>query len=194
MAFTRGDTVEIFPVNFAPSNGTLLIRTGPGTKMDAVAGRKAVSLEADGLNQYGTIAWSVVVKGHAAVVDDTEDFQDASDAGLSPWQAGRQGQPHPGNARGNHREEIRYRPANPVVGPAGTGRQGLKPCPALRTVSTSSTTEGHPWTHTSPSPSASPTPPLPGRPCSGQPPVPEGKRCRWPSSMSSTTAGWQAKG
>jgi hypothetical protein len=30
----------------------------------------------------------VVVKGHAAVVDDTEDFQDASDAGLSPWQAG----------------------------------------------------------------------------------------------------------
>lgn len=88
IAFTRGDGVEILPVNYVPSNGTLLIRTGPGTKMYAVAGRKAVSLEADGLNQYGTIAWSVVVKGHAVLVDDAEEFQDAADAGLSPWQAG----------------------------------------------------------------------------------------------------------
>ncbi len=88
IAFTHGDTVEIFPVNYVPSNGTLLIRSGQGAKLDAVAARKAVSLEADGLNQYGTIAWSVVVKGHAAAVDDTEEFQDAADAGLSPWQAG----------------------------------------------------------------------------------------------------------
>jgi uncharacterized protein len=88
LAFSRGDTVEIFPVNYVPSNGTLLIRTAAGTKMDAISERKPVSLEADGLNQYGTIAWSVVVKGHAAVVEDAEEFQDAADAGLSPWQAG----------------------------------------------------------------------------------------------------------
>ena len=88
IAFTHGDTVEIFPVNYVPSNGTLLIRTGEGTKLDTVSSRKAVSLEADGLNQYGTIAWSVVVKGRAAAVDDTEEFQDAADAGLSPWQPG----------------------------------------------------------------------------------------------------------
>lgn len=88
MAFTRGNTVEIFPVNYVPSNGTLLIRTGEGTKLDAVAERRVVALEADGLNQYGTIAWSVVVKGHAVVVTDAEEFQDAAVAGLSPWQAG----------------------------------------------------------------------------------------------------------
>jgi len=80
--------VEIFPVNYVPSNGTLLIRTGEGAKLDAVTGGKTVSLEADGLNQYGTIAWSVVVKGRAAVATDMEEKQDAVDAGLSPWQPG----------------------------------------------------------------------------------------------------------
>ena len=87
-AFTHGDTVEIFPVNYVPSNGTLLIRTREGTKLEAATGRQVVALEADGMNQYGTIAWSVVVKGHAAIVDDEEDIQDAAEAGLSPWQAG----------------------------------------------------------------------------------------------------------
>ena len=88
IAFVHTGKVEIFPVNYVPSNGTLLVRTGGGTKLDAVKERTAVSLEADGLNQYGTIAWSVVVKGHAAEVHDAEEFQDAADAGLSPWQAG----------------------------------------------------------------------------------------------------------
>ncbi|WP_370278881.1 pyridoxamine 5'-phosphate oxidase family protein [Pseudarthrobacter sp. NamB4] len=88
LAFMHGEWVEIFPVNYVPSNGTLLIRTGARTKLDAVAERKAVSLEADGLNQYGTIAWSIVVKGHAAAVSDEEDFEDAAEAGLSPLQAG----------------------------------------------------------------------------------------------------------
>lgn len=88
MAFTRGNTGEIFPLNYVPSDGTPLVRTGEGTKTDALAEGKVVALEADGLNQYGTIAWSVVVKGRAAVVSDAEEFEDAADAGLSPWQAG----------------------------------------------------------------------------------------------------------
>lgn len=88
IAFIQGETAEIFPVNYVPSNGTLLIRTGEGTKLDALADHRAVSLETDGLNQYGTIAWSVVVKGVAALVTDTDEIQDAMDAGLSPWQSG----------------------------------------------------------------------------------------------------------
>lgn len=88
MAFSHGDTVEVLPVNYLPTNGTLLIRSGAGTKLDAAAARQPVSLEADGLNQYGTIAWSVVVKGHAAVVTDAEEVQDAMEGGLSPWQPG----------------------------------------------------------------------------------------------------------
>lgn len=88
MAFSHGETVEILPVNYLPTNGTLLIRSGEGTKLVAAAARQAVSVEVDGMNQYGTIAWSVVVKGQAAVVTDAEEIQDAMDGGLSPWQAG----------------------------------------------------------------------------------------------------------
>jgi hypothetical protein len=60
---------EIFPVNYLPEDGTVIFRTGPGTKADALAAGGTVALEADGLNTYGTIAWSVVVKGEAEVVD-----------------------------------------------------------------------------------------------------------------------------
>ena len=88
IAFSEGDAVENYPVNFVPTNGTLLIRTGQGTKLASLADRKVVAVEADGMNQYGTIAWSVIIKGHAKVVTDAEEVQDAMEAGLSPWQPG----------------------------------------------------------------------------------------------------------
>lgn len=88
VAITTGGGPEIFPVNYVPDYGTVVFRTGPGTKLDAAAGGLPVALEADGLNPYGTIAWSVIIKGTAKVVDTQEDFQEAADAGLSPWEAG----------------------------------------------------------------------------------------------------------
>lgn len=88
VAVTVGVGLEIFPVNYVPNYGTVVFRTGSGTKLDAVLGGSPIALEADGLNTYGTIAWSVVIKGTAAVVDSQEDFQEAADAGLSPWETG----------------------------------------------------------------------------------------------------------
>ncbi|HEY8701943.1 MAG TPA: pyridoxamine 5'-phosphate oxidase family protein [Arthrobacter sp.] len=88
VATTAGGGPEIFPVNYVPDNGTVVFRTGPGTKLDAVLGGNPVALEADGLNAYGTIAWSVIIKGTAQVVDTPEAFQEAADAGLSPWEPG----------------------------------------------------------------------------------------------------------
>src|SRR4051794_3008688 len=79
IAFTDGNTVENYPVNYVPTNGTLLIRTGEGTKLASLADRQAVAVEADGMNQYGTIAWSVILKGRAVVVSDAEEAQDAMD-------------------------------------------------------------------------------------------------------------------
>ncbi|MDR6417054.1 pyridoxamine 5'-phosphate oxidase family protein [Pseudarthrobacter sulfonivorans] len=87
-AVTTGGGPEIFPVNYVPDNGTVIFRTGPGTKLDALLGGSPIVLEADGLNTYGTIAWSVIVKGSVSVVDSQEDFQEAADAGLSPWETG----------------------------------------------------------------------------------------------------------
>lgn len=88
IAITAGGGPEVFPVNYVPDYGTVVFRTGPGTKLDAVRGGEPVALEADGLNTYDTIAWSVIVKGTADVVDTQEAFQEAADAGLSPWETG----------------------------------------------------------------------------------------------------------
>lgn len=80
---------EIFPVNYLPEEATLLFRTGPGTKMDALLGGGPVALEADGLNSYGTIAWSVVVKGRPeAVRGDDHDDETAERPSVSPWEPG----------------------------------------------------------------------------------------------------------
>ncbi len=88
VAVIAGGRPEIFPVNYVPDSGTVIFRTGPGTKLDALLGGGPLALEADGLNTYGTIAWSVIVKGTASVVDSQEEFQEAADAGLSPWESG----------------------------------------------------------------------------------------------------------
>ena len=79
---------EIFPVNYLPEDGTLIFRTGPGTKLDALLQGGAVALEADGLNSYGTIAWSVVVKGRPEAVAESELDRETVDQGASPWEPG----------------------------------------------------------------------------------------------------------
>ncbi|MCI0141731.1 pyridoxamine 5'-phosphate oxidase family protein [Arthrobacter bambusae] len=83
-----GDSAEIFPVNFLPDEGTVIFRTGPGTKLDAVLAGKTITLEADGFNTYGTIAWSVIVKGHAEIVTKADDLQESAAMELSPWEPG----------------------------------------------------------------------------------------------------------
>ncbi|UVJ41572.1 pyridoxamine 5'-phosphate oxidase family protein [Arthrobacter sp. CJ23] len=88
LAVISGGNPEIFPVNYVPNYGTVIFRTGPGTKLDAVLSGGLVALEADGFNTYGTIAWSVVIKGFPEVVSGPDNIQEAVEAGLSPWEPG----------------------------------------------------------------------------------------------------------
>jgi len=88
LAVINNGEPEIFPVNYLPQDGTVLFQTGPGTKHDAVLRGEPVVMEADGFNTYGTIAWSVVVKGRADSVAAKEEKIAAGDAGLSPWEPG----------------------------------------------------------------------------------------------------------
>ncbi|HET7139386.1 MAG TPA: pyridoxamine 5'-phosphate oxidase family protein [Arthrobacter sp.] len=88
VAVVSGDAPEIFPVNYVPDEGTVIFRTGPGTKLDAVLAGQTIALEADGFNTYGTIAWSVIVKGHAEIVTEDEELLESASIELSPWEAG----------------------------------------------------------------------------------------------------------
>ncbi|KRE64975.1 flavin-nucleotide-binding protein [Arthrobacter sp. Soil736] len=88
LAVIKGAVPEIFPVNYLPEDGTVIFRTGPGTKLDAVLQGGTVALEADGLNDYGTIAWSVVLKGQPETAAVEGDRLQAADRDLAPWEEG----------------------------------------------------------------------------------------------------------
>lgn len=79
---------EIFPVNYLPEDATLIFRIGPGTKLDALLEGGPVAFEADGFNAYGTIAWSVMVKGHPEAIPENDLDQETADQKLSPWEPG----------------------------------------------------------------------------------------------------------
>ena len=81
---------DIFPVNYTVDGGTLVFRTAQGTKLSAATGGEAaVAVEADGVDPDTGLAWSVVVKGTAALVKSTEEVLETSRLYLFPWQAGR---------------------------------------------------------------------------------------------------------
>jgi hypothetical protein len=70
--------------------GTLVFRTGQGTKLSAATGDDAaVAVEADGVDADTGLAWSVVIKGTAALVKSTEEVLETSRLYLFPWQSGR---------------------------------------------------------------------------------------------------------
>ncbi|MDR6793186.1 pyridoxamine 5'-phosphate oxidase family protein [Pseudarthrobacter oxydans] len=79
---------EIFPVNYKVDHGSVVFRTGEGTKLHAAAQPTAVALEADGTDQDKRTAWSVLVKGHAEVLEPSPELMAGAGLTLFPWQAG----------------------------------------------------------------------------------------------------------
>ncbi|MBD7956687.1 pyridoxamine 5'-phosphate oxidase family protein [Microbacterium sp. Sa4CUA7] len=54
---------DVFPVNFLVLDGSVFIRSGPGSKLDDIAAHPAAAFEVDG--ESVTFRWSVVVRGTA---------------------------------------------------------------------------------------------------------------------------------
>jgi len=82
------DHPDIFPINFTVDHGTLVFRTGDGTKLGAVLGDTPVALEADGVDPATGIAWSVVAKGAADAILGVTDVLDTAGLPLFPWEDG----------------------------------------------------------------------------------------------------------
>ncbi|WP_315915623.1 pyridoxamine 5'-phosphate oxidase family protein [Arthrobacter sp. lap29] len=82
------DHPDIFPINFTVDHGTIVFRTGEGTKLAAAQRDTPVALEADGVDPASGVAWSVVVKGSAALISSTQDVLDSYSLMLFPWHSG----------------------------------------------------------------------------------------------------------
>ncbi len=76
---------DIFPVNFVVQRRTILIRTAEGAKLVGVSINPWVAFEADDHDVMR--GWSIVVHGHATVLDSVADIALAEKAQVLPWTA-----------------------------------------------------------------------------------------------------------
>jgi uncharacterized protein len=81
------DLPDVFPLNFVVDHGTVVFRTGEGTKLAAAVLGRAVAFEVDGYDADAGEAWSVVIKGRAVEIERMHDVFDAMDLPLFPWHA-----------------------------------------------------------------------------------------------------------
>jgi nitroimidazol reductase NimA-like FMN-containing flavoprotein (pyridoxamine 5'-phosphate oxidase superfamily) len=77
--------IDIFPVNFVLDDGSVLLRTGGGTKLDSVKAEPVVAFEADHFDYFEGSAWSVVIKGHAVLVEDHDELFGLLDVNIDTW-------------------------------------------------------------------------------------------------------------
>lgn len=85
------DHPDIFPLNFVVDHGTLVFRSAAGTKLAGATADVPVALEIDGHEDSPPEAWSVVVKGRAEQIRETQELVDTLGLPLFPWQAGTKG-------------------------------------------------------------------------------------------------------
>ena len=78
---------DIFPVNFVVDHGTVVIRTGVGSKLAAIVEDAGVAFECDGYDPAAGEAWSVVLKGRTQLVQSMQEMVDTVALPLFPWHA-----------------------------------------------------------------------------------------------------------
>ena len=87
---TIGALPAIFPVNFRLVDGTIVFRTGPGTKLAAALRRAVIAFEVDAIDETYHEGWSVLVVGEAREVDDPELARGLAGQ-VTPWAPGDRG-------------------------------------------------------------------------------------------------------
>lgn len=76
---------DIFPINFVVDKSGIVFRSAAGTKLAGAVLNEFVAFEIDGYEPHDRVAWSVVVKGKAFLVERMQDVFDAEDLPLFPW-------------------------------------------------------------------------------------------------------------
>ena len=79
----------ILPVNFALLDGEILIRTGPGTKLDGATHDAVVAFEVDDFDALSHTGWSVSVTGLARVITEDAERVALAKAPIARWAPGR---------------------------------------------------------------------------------------------------------
>ena len=75
----------ILPVNFQLFKGQIVVRTVPGSKLDAATSQAVVAFEADDYSPEGTWGWSVLVRGIGAEIVDPGELAEVRALPLQAW-------------------------------------------------------------------------------------------------------------
>jgi nitroimidazol reductase NimA-like FMN-containing flavoprotein (pyridoxamine 5'-phosphate oxidase superfamily) len=78
----------ILPVNFGLIDDQIIVRTAPGTKLDAALANAVVAFEADDSDESEKTGWSVLVQGVATVIADAAELERARSLDLKAWAGG----------------------------------------------------------------------------------------------------------
>lgn len=78
-----GDTVDIFPVNYVVDGDSIVFRTAEGTKLLGLVISDIVLFEVD--SHSDDEAWSVIIRGRAEQIHDSEVTSDLEKLELRPW-------------------------------------------------------------------------------------------------------------
>ncbi len=85
LAVSVANRPDIFPVNYAVDDRSVVISTDAGTKLAAAVLGRAVAFEVDGLDAEAHTGWSIVVHGHAEEIEGVIERIAAGDLGIKTW-------------------------------------------------------------------------------------------------------------
>jgi nitroimidazol reductase NimA-like FMN-containing flavoprotein (pyridoxamine 5'-phosphate oxidase superfamily) len=88
LAVVTDNRPEIYPVNYATDDHTIVFRTEVGSKLAALDGNPNVCFEIDGLDVATRSGWSVLVQGRAAAVRTPEELRAVHALPLEFWAIG----------------------------------------------------------------------------------------------------------
>lgn len=87
LGLSMGALPVVFPVNFCLADDEIILRTTPGSKLDAALHHAVVAFEADHIEGYGHTGWSVLVRGASRVLVRPSEIAHAETLPLRPWGA-----------------------------------------------------------------------------------------------------------
>lgn len=85
LAFVREGHPDLLPLNYRWHAGSVIVRIGYGDLLDTIH-RHEATFEADGTDAIGR--WSVIVRGQAEEVWQTDEIAELDELGLQPWAPG----------------------------------------------------------------------------------------------------------
>lgn len=85
IALLAGGEPLILPVLFQFVKGTIVFRTAPGEKLDAVWQNAPAAFEVDSWDTPTRTGWSVVLRGRTEAVHDEDQMAELESLGLEEW-------------------------------------------------------------------------------------------------------------